>query len=739
MGGGAPLPQSASPYPANRDDVYILNGTATAARMTIRFSSDTMLEEGYDLLLVYDAQGYFQAGFTGGEAAGMTVNVPGNRVYIRLLSDDSINHVGFRVAGASCYDASELTQLYTDGLGNVTVKWYKPKGTKSFQLQRAVVDPATGRIGAWSTLLQGTNATSHKDTTAEENTYYAYRLRVYSEIQGQKYYAKFHTLKVYNFAAAQITGGEAVAGDPAQIRITWQPVKNGSRYEVLRSESSGGPYAVVGETVGSSFTDTPPELKTYYYKVKAYATVAGAEHPTYGGTAVAIGFPAPPEGLRLEGGPDGAVEVRWDACAGARGYIVYRSSQRDSGYKRQAAVQQSVYTDPAAPAGQQVWYKVRTYRVEDGRTVYSGYSDPVTMVTLAAPAVTGARTSKTAARLTWQPVDGAQGYRIHYGADPLKPLTLLAETTETTYAAENLTPGAEYACFTVTAFRTDEGLTSLAPSELVQVQVDPVVYRAVLIGQTYEKVSNITTLYGPANDIAAMRSMLGRMTATPFAVYSAKNLTGQGLLDKFGNVLRYADSNDITLLYYSGHGAKGGYLIGTDGMGVSPALLRSTLDRYQGKKLLILDCCYSGKVIGRSYVPFTPADTGAIQRDLSSFNAGVTGAFAAKNRADDDLAASGYYVITACRSTEQSYENWTATMPSHGVFTRALTFGSGWNVQSGSATSSLFADTSRDGLITLSELYSYALKRVELLGYGHMQHAQAYPSGSAQVMFGMAQ
>jgi hypothetical protein len=273
---------------------------------------------------------------------GMTVSVPGNRVYIRLLSDVSIGHVGFRVAGASCYDTSELTQLYTDGLGNVTVKWYKPKGTQSFQLQRAEVDPATGRIGPWTTLVQGTGATSHKDTTAGENTYYAYRLRVYSEIHGQKYYAKFHTLKVYNFAAAQITGGEALAGDPAQIRLTWQPVQNGSRYEVLRAETSGGPYAVVGETAVSTYTDTPPEMKTYYYKVKAYATVAGAEHPTYGGTPVAIGFPTPPEGLRLEGGPDGAAELRWDACAGAKGYIVYRSSDRDSGYKRQAAVQQYI-------------------------------------------------------------------------------------------------------------------------------------------------------------------------------------------------------------------------------------------------------------------------------------------------------------------------------------------------------------------------------------------------------------
>jgi hypothetical protein len=149
--------------------------------------------------------------------------------------------------------------------------------------------------------------------------------------------------------------------------------------------------------------------------------------------------------------------------------------------------------------------------------------------------------------------------------------------------------------------------------------------------------------------------------------------------------------------------------------------------------VLVISSCHSGYMIGKDGEerPVTKAD-------LDGFTSRFISAFAGKG--SNDLATSGYYVLTACHSTQSSYNvGYTGDLSSYwNLFTRSLTYGCGWNGENNSRLSSLYADSNGDKKLTLQEVYNYSYSRLNQLcsNYGITQTCQVYPSGSSQVIFG---
>ena len=125
------------------------------------------------------------------------------------------------------------------------------------------------------------------------------------------------------------------------------------------------------------------------------------------------------------------------------------------------------------------------------------------------------------------------------------------------------TPGADWA--TASGFDWDAGT----------------VCRALIIGQNYSGTDY--ALQGPACDMHAVASCLRQMHTRSYTITEKTNLTAEGILSEIGSAFGAASSNDISMLYYSGHGADGGYLVGQDLETISPAALRSALDQIPGR------------------------------------------------------------------------------------------------------------------------------------------------------------
>jgi len=337
--------------------------------------------------------------------------------------------------------------------------------------------------------------------------------------------------------------------------------------------------------------------------------------------------------------------------------------------------------------------------------------------------------------LTWTTtVEGTYGeltYLWTFDTDGVK---------QTIYTAE---PMVEYTlpaagtCVVSVVATDDVNDSAYAAADALHVESVEPVYRALLVCNTYPGTAD--ALPGSDNDVTGMRAMLGRMKTTAYRVSTQSNLTADDMVSAIQNIFADATVNDVNLFYFSGHGANlvgtsyHGALIGTSGTYLTVARLKAVLDEIPGKKIVIVDTCHSGQLIGKGGEP-EPVTTA----ELDAFNTKVVSAFSVMPKGENDLANSGYYVITAAHSTEDAIsmgydKNGDGTLDKYfGLFTYSLCHGSGWNLATNTATS-LNADSDNNGEITLYEAYAYARY---LAKQSHPnQTAQIYPANSGLVVW----
>jgi fibronectin type 3 domain-containing protein/regulation of enolase protein 1 (concanavalin A-like superfamily) len=116
----------------------------------------------------------------------------------------------------------------------------------------------------------------------------------------------------------------------SQNALSWSAVTNATTYTVLRSTSSGGPYAVLtGGLTGTSYTDTGlTNGITYYYVVIAQNSLAQSS-----GSTPTSGVPVTPAptGLFVSGW-NTETYLSWTAVSGASSYNVKRATTSGGPY-----------------------------------------------------------------------------------------------------------------------------------------------------------------------------------------------------------------------------------------------------------------------------------------------------------------------------------------------------------------------------------------------------------------------
>lgn len=253
------------------------------------------------------------------------------------------------------------------------------------------------------------------------------------------------------------------------------------------------------------------------------------------------------------------------------------------------------------------------------------------------------------------------------------------------------------------------------------------VCRALLIGQTYSGTSRV--LQGSANDLRAVRFCLQNLGTTDYTVTASSNLTSDGILSAVSSTFSGATEDDISLLYYSGHGDTDGSMVGSDMVNVTPSQLKVVMDAIPGRKVIIVDACYAGNLIEEStLLTASASDNNVISNEpASSFNQALISTFSMRARGAP-FAQTNYYVMTSCRSVEESEEGYISdgsSGRSMGFFTYYLSRGCGWD---GALMRSctLYADINADGIMTFQEAFSYAYSGA--LTHNPGQHALVFPA-----------
>ena len=215
---------------------------------------------------------------------------------------------------------------------------------------------------------------------------------------------------------------------------------------------------------------------------------------------------------------------------------------------------------------------------------------------------------------------------------------------------------------------------------------------ALLIATYQHEDSDLRGLTSPAADVDSLAEVLRDPAIAGFEVSVLTNQPHHRVGEAIGRFYRDCRRDDLTLLYFTGHGLKDEdgrlYLAMSnthrDDL-LFTALPAEQLDQAMNsgrsrQKVLVLDCCYSG-----------------------AFPAGRIAKADTEVHALDTLRGQGRTVLTASDAMQYSFEgDQLHGQATSSVFTRCLVEG----LRDGSA------DLDRDGNVTLDELYAYVYERV---------------------------
>lgn len=661
--------------------------------------------------------------------------------------------------------------------GRITLKWTAVEGANAYAIY---YKPAWG---SEYSLLGQSSGTTYSTTTPRMGTVYYYRIQALYVVGGQQVSQGAQSLSFPYIALGDVVIADPRGKDTSTIRLNWTPVAGATHYDVAMSLHDADDYKIVRtDLTGSlcdirdiSFNETYDFLVIPKRKLNSGDVITGLPSSNR-----MVGSPMETPSFTGYEWTETGLKLTWDAIPGAMGYVIYRRGFHETGYHKLMVSEDTAttYIDTTMKPGEVYYYFVYSFRLAQpqGWRCFSLKGDIGMGVWL--PKTTGltaVSAQENSVRISWAATEGANKYDVYISTTPGGTPKANGRVSNA-YGYHNsavLGRTYYYRVRPVRIFSNGDVSVGDWSDELAYTHQETVgTYRALLIGNTYTGESN--ELPGCDNDVDGMRTMLGRMTATPYSVTVKKNIRAEEILSSISSTFGNASYNDVSLFYYSGHGANSlgadgnptsyhAALVGTFQTYVSIARLKTELDKIPGKKVIIIDACHSGQFIAR--------DGTVTQVSSSAFNSQVVNLFANDDQfsgdvnrtavvlaadgsellseeapafidraGDTNFAKSGYYVITACRSEEKSVStgydsNGDGKIDRYfGLFTYGLCYGNGWNLARNSAISSLNADLNKDSKVTLYEAYVYA--KVMAQSHNPNQTAQIWPENSAFVLWG---
>lgn len=260
------------------------------------------------------------------------------------------------------------------GTQKITLTWKDVSGENYYQIYMA--SSSNGTFNKVATLKSNTTSyTQSKLGTAK--TYY-FKIRTYRTVNKQTLYSSFSKIisTTTSPAAPSIT---TVTGGNAKASITWKPVTGASGYTVYMASSANGTYKKAGTTKGKVLSLTITNLsaaKNYYFKIRAYRTsggntaYSGYSPSKYCGTAATT-----PTISKITAGKR-KITLTWKDVSGESGYQIYMSTSLKGTYSKIATPKTNTtsYTKIGLSTGKTYYFKIRSYRIVNGKTIYSSFS-----------------------------------------------------------------------------------------------------------------------------------------------------------------------------------------------------------------------------------------------------------------------------------------------------------------------------------------------------------------------------
>lgn len=355
--------------------------------------------------------------------------------------------------------APKLNSAKADGEG-IRVSWTAVTGAEAYRVYRK--DANSG----WSAIAKVTG-TSYKDGSAKEKVTYTYTVRCVVGGNNASDFDHTGVSAAWTKSTAGYTATPKLVSAKATtngIKVTWEKVNGADGYRIFRKYDNVGWTGVKSVGNVNSWEDTSCTSGTKYtYTVRSLkGTTLSSDYDKTGVSAtwnsgIAPGNVAAPKLTSVVSEGSG-LRFTWQAVSDSKvkAYRIYRKDGTKA-FAKLVDVSTTNYLDNATTAG-----TVYTYTVSclDGtgkeisaynKTGLSGSWTAPSPGDLAAPVLSSTANKTAGIVITWNPVTGADGYRVY--RDEGSGWKAIADVTTTTYTDKNVTSGKSYK-YTVRAMKS---------------------------------------------------------------------------------------------------------------------------------------------------------------------------------------------------------------------------------------------------------------------------------------------
>ena len=250
--------------------------------------------------------------------------------------------------------------------------------------------------------------------------------------------------------------------------------------------------------------------------------------------------------------------------------------------------------------------------------------------------------------------------------------------------------------------------------------------RALIVSRGDYGSASMNLTPGPQNDGQNFQRILQTAYGLdiPCRIREKEGVTTvAGVQAEIQDMFADSDEDDVNYFFYSGHGSQSGLSLGSGTL--SAAALAEAFTGIQGKNIIVIDCCYSGRMATKSSLGAPVGEAVFLEQFIAEFDAAIKPASPQKR--STALTNSKFKLLLAASSEEESFQDTIGENNANlGYFTSVLSIGCGVNARKVNAGSEYLlgtagADLNRDGSIAMNEIYQYIGNTCQV------NHVRVYP------------
>lgn len=351
------------------------------------------------------------------------------------------------VSGQRVLCAPELTAL-SGTKTKVTLKWNGVSAAQSYLVERMEFG------GAWKKLAI-TKELRYQDTGASTETTYYYRIRAAKKSGGKMIYGDAQNPEIQRPGATRLLGAQP--SDSGWL-IKWEAVSGVKDYRVYRRASQSEAWSLLATTSETYYQDDEMTSQRYWYTVRAVSQNPTTFYGAFDKNGVTeITQLATPELVKISNVSSG-IRLQWNKVDYATGYFVYRRENAKEEWEKLKTIESGDKVrcvDKKAEAGKTYFYTVCA--AYDGEV--AGAYDPTGLVMqrIETPELKAAGKHKKGLRVTWNPLNYADGYYVYRRGSTSEKWEKIADVSggaTSTYVDSKVTNGKWYN-YTIRAFCGD--------------------------------------------------------------------------------------------------------------------------------------------------------------------------------------------------------------------------------------------------------------------------------------------